>query len=420
MWWKISVILFLALTSTSAQRDCSKNEYDRCIKIADPLVREAHLVFPDNLKDIDLVCRAWSTFVDCLKAYTENCFTDQQRKQFNKAVESPIESVHQMCMQPNYRKEYLQYAPCIKSTIIEKIHCGPHYSLLVDQAEQGDVISKATLCCSHERFKQCVLKETRRLCDRGISDGPAARFASQIIDKALRFMQEQCINNIPNSADCTSPHDSLPSYSDRSDPFSVINTASSEVYPWSTQQQERFPKVASSTPSSWAISSSGSPSRAEADNSIFPTQNLGTRTRPGSYGRSYSWPIDPSSTTTEASVQSSTPQYNKETMASWDLYNRLNNINNRNSGKNPPTSYRSSPTENTPSTTTNRYDYSSTPFWNPSTSETWYPAAGNQLTNEVDEPNQLGLKKPQNSGFRSEISGILGLLVVIINVLRTM
>lgn len=47
---------------------------------------------------------------------------------------------------------------------------------------------------SHDRFKQCVQRETRRLCDRGVVDGPATRFATQIIDKALNFLQDQCLN----------------------------------------------------------------------------------------------------------------------------------------------------------------------------------------------------------------------------------
>lgn len=42
--------------------------------------------------------------------------------------------------------EYLRYAPCIKSTTTERSHCGMHYSLLVEQVEQGGVISKSTLC----------------------------------------------------------------------------------------------------------------------------------------------------------------------------------------------------------------------------------------------------------------------------------
>lgn len=98
IWW----ILLLPLTK--ARTDCSRIEYDKCVRIADPLVKEAHLVFPDNINDIDQVCNIWNQFVDCLKQYTEECFTDQQRRQFNRAVESPIESVHQMCMQPSYQK----------------------------------------------------------------------------------------------------------------------------------------------------------------------------------------------------------------------------------------------------------------------------------------------------------------------------
>lgn len=47
---------------------------------------------------------------------------------------------------------------------------------------------------THDRFKQCVMKETKRLCDRGITDGPATKFSTQIIDKAFSFLQDQCTN----------------------------------------------------------------------------------------------------------------------------------------------------------------------------------------------------------------------------------
>lgn len=91
--------------------------------------------------------------------------------------------------------EYLRYAPCIKSTITEMSHCGAQYNFLVEQVEQGGgAISKSTLCCSHDQFKECVQRETRRLCDNGNSDGAAAQFSNQIMEKALSFLQEQCFN----------------------------------------------------------------------------------------------------------------------------------------------------------------------------------------------------------------------------------
>lgn len=47
-----------------------------------------------------------------------------------------------------------------------------------------------------------------------------------------------------------------------------------------------------------------------------------------------------------------------------------------------------------------------------SSTETWYPAAGNQINNEVDEPNQLGWKKSRNNGVKSGAFGGLVLLMV--------
>lgn len=36
---------------------CSRHDYDACVKMADPLLKDPHLIFPDNRADIDLVCR---------------------------------------------------------------------------------------------------------------------------------------------------------------------------------------------------------------------------------------------------------------------------------------------------------------------------------------------------------------------------
>ncbi|XP_065172216.1 uncharacterized protein [Atheta coriaria] len=421
---QVLCIVWLSIGGSLQQQECSKLEYDRCVQIADPLVREAHLVFPDNMDDIDLVCRTWNQFVDCLKSYTERCFTDQQRRQFNKAVENPIESVHQMCMQPQYQKEYLQYAPCIKGTIIDKNRCGPHYSLLVDQVAQGEIISKATLCCSHDRFKQCVYRETRNLCDRGAQDGPAAVFSAQILEKALSFLQEQCFNYIPNSGDCTTVNSDMSIFPDRSAPKS---TAPSEVYPWSTvsnQQENNIisgkevppPRIATpkqvqpqqgSRPVSWMPSSSASsfPENTNTYQTDSSTQILGSRTRPASYGRSSSWsegsgsvgsntvqPYSPSQTPPTPS--SPRPEW---TTSSWNVHKP--NVMETTASPEQPTI-----------------------FATHHGTETWYPAAGNQLSNEVDEPNQQGLKYNKNnnsawsisSGGFFDVTQIASLLLTII------
>nr|CAH7712292.1 unnamed protein product [Callosobruchus chinensis] len=400
MWWVAPLILLLLVvprTLSLGRMDCSKSEYEKCIRMADPLVREAHLVFPDNINDIDQVCTTWNQFVDCLKVYTDECFTTQQRKQFNRAVESPIASVHQMCTQPSYQKEYLQYAPCIKSTIIERSHCGPEYNLLVEQVDQGDVISKSTLCCSHDRFKQCVERETRRLCDRGISGGPANKFATQIIDKALRFLQDQCLNYIPNSGDCQPhPTDYALSFSRSTD-----SVSSSDMYPWSTSRlapKEMVPPVRDTPPRMSTPYWDTTDCFFRSDQESTPV--LGSRSRPASYGRANSWGDNPSTLgyTQPFTTPGTTPI--KPDWAGGSTWAGIREFV-KTTGAVSVSTPRSS----------NRPSWAISSTEGPST--TWYPAAGIQSINEVDEPNQLGLQKPRhNSAPTLEMSLLLIPVVV--------
>ncbi|XP_044014400.1 uncharacterized protein LOC122856694 isoform X2 [Aphidius gifuensis] len=204
MFYQIFIVNLLLLSvciSVIACEGCSKSDHQKCIALADPLLKDPHLIFPDNMRDIDMVCRTWSSFVDCIKKYIDRCFTKQRREQFNAAVEEPIASVHQMCSVSTYQSEYLQYASCLKATVTEAQHCGTQYDALVDEVSQGDM-ARTSLCCTHYHFRACVISETRKRCDGGQSNGAASRFSRQILDRALSFLQDQCQNYIPNSADC--------------------------------------------------------------------------------------------------------------------------------------------------------------------------------------------------------------------------
>ncbi|XP_011315150.1 uncharacterized protein [Fopius arisanus] len=203
-----AIALNLVLISVSIQviacEGCNKEDHQKCVALADPLLKDAHLIFPDNMRDIDMVCRTWSSFVDCIKRYIDRCFTKQRREQFNQAVESPIASVHQMCSVTSYQTEYLQYASCLKATVTEAQHCGNQYTALVDEVSQGEM-ARRSLCCAHHHFRACVITETRKRCDGGQPGGAASRFSGQILDRALSFLQEQCQAYIPNGSDCPEP-----------------------------------------------------------------------------------------------------------------------------------------------------------------------------------------------------------------------
>ncbi|XP_058806938.1 uncharacterized protein LOC131673171 isoform X2 [Phymastichus coffea] len=200
----VSAALCLGLLlGLASGQSCSEDKVRKCISIAEPMLKDPHLIFPDNTNDIDSVCRTWSNFVDCIRRYIDKCFSKLRKDQFNSAVEPPIASVHQMCSVSSYQTEYLQYAGCIKSTVIEPEHCGPHYSALVNEVSQ-ETVRKANLCCAYHNFRSCAILKTRLRCDANREEGIAARFSRQVLDKAFRFLQDQCLNYIGDAGRCAS------------------------------------------------------------------------------------------------------------------------------------------------------------------------------------------------------------------------
>ncbi|OXU24107.1 hypothetical protein TSAR_010678, partial [Trichomalopsis sarcophagae] len=135
----------LALGLASGQI-CSGDKIRKCVAVGEPMMKDPNQIFPDNLNDINIVCRKWSNFVDCIRRYIDKCLSKLGKEQFNSAVEPPISSVHHMCSDPAYQAEYLQYAGCMKSTVIEAEHCGGQYSVLLEEVSQ-EPSRKPNLCC---------------------------------------------------------------------------------------------------------------------------------------------------------------------------------------------------------------------------------------------------------------------------------
>ncbi|KAL4142750.1 hypothetical protein QTP88_005160 [Uroleucon formosanum] len=198
--YTIILMASLSLITTEAAhmlyaQNCGKEEYNRCISLADPLVKDPHFIYPGNLKDIDNICRTWTLFVDCTKRYTEHCFEESKRKVFNKAVENSIELVHQMCTSPQYQTEYLKHASCLRTTLFDDSRCGKHYRSLAGFI--SNETSGPSICCTHHRFRECVLDQTRRTCNQDDDS-----FTQQLLDKAFGFFRNQCIDYIPNQDEC--------------------------------------------------------------------------------------------------------------------------------------------------------------------------------------------------------------------------
>ncbi len=47
--------------------------------------------------------QTWSEFIACIKSFTSNCLSSNQRSEFNRAVGDSINSVHKMCTNDDYK-----------------------------------------------------------------------------------------------------------------------------------------------------------------------------------------------------------------------------------------------------------------------------------------------------------------------------
>merc|ERR1719232_2429487 len=129
--------LYSSLVSCQSRLDCRTDTLNTCIKLADPLLEDPRYVFPANTEDINHVCnvlfpKTWSEFVSCIKRYTSDCLTADQRADFNRAVGDSINSVHKMCTNEAYKTDYFRHADCIKEKSMNPEHCGDFYTRMIE------------------------------------------------------------------------------------------------------------------------------------------------------------------------------------------------------------------------------------------------------------------------------------------------
>lgn len=171
---------------------CPKDQLHRCVRMAEPLLRNPDYVFPSNVDDVATVCRLWSEFSDCVRGYASNCLQgDRGREaQLQGALDEAGRSVDDMCTDRAYQADYLRHAPCIKSMATDDTKCRRQLSHLVDQVSALS-ISNVQICCAHHSFRECMLSATYRYC-RTPQDGSAVQFSSDMFSKSLAFLLKQC------------------------------------------------------------------------------------------------------------------------------------------------------------------------------------------------------------------------------------
>ncbi|XP_068250961.1 uncharacterized protein [Palaemon carinicauda] len=204
LYWTKATTLVLVVGLASA-RDPGEH-LNKCVKIAEPLVRDPKYNFPIDIQDIREVCRMWETFLECVYAYANTFMASPQKRDFNKTLHSSIEGIQQLCSEdPEYQKLYMAYAPCMKRVSMEPSHCGNQYRHLTDLVQIRS-ISDGQLCCGHRKFRECVLETTAEECDGGgilLGAGRSpSQFMKKMLDQTMGFMLQKCRDFVPNPRDC--------------------------------------------------------------------------------------------------------------------------------------------------------------------------------------------------------------------------
>nr|CAH0112202.1 unnamed protein product [Daphnia galeata] len=180
----LATVAFQSIVSHGCQRD----QLHRCVKTAEPLLRNPDYVVPATLSDVSTHCRIGNEFIDCIRDYAMICLTsDRRQQQLQIALDEAVKN-DEMCSNANYQADYLKHAPCIKSMATDEGKCRKQLNYLIDQV-------------AHHAFRECMLAAADRNC-RASLDGRAVQLTKDMFSKSLAFLLKQCEDYVPNSAQC--------------------------------------------------------------------------------------------------------------------------------------------------------------------------------------------------------------------------
>jgi len=189
-----SLILVVNLCAKGVS--CVSCELTHCAAIVHPLLKEPKYIIPSNVEEVDYICntlfpQTWSSFVACIKDYSSSCMNADERTDINRAVGDSINSVHKICTNVDYRREYFEYAPCIRERISSELYCNGEYDKLIASVEQES--NSTDLCCNHHGFKECLVSQSVSCCPQcGRRASEASDYARMFLDKALGFVAQEC------------------------------------------------------------------------------------------------------------------------------------------------------------------------------------------------------------------------------------
>ncbi|XP_043189770.1 uncharacterized protein LOC122364778, partial [Amphibalanus amphitrite] len=190
--WTSLLLLVIGGPVTAAAASGGAAHLEHCQQLAQPLVTETRMVVPATHEELATVCRNWRLFVDCINKFVMSGYSRQQKLAFNGAVQTAVKSVHKMCSDPDYSKEYLEHAPCIQKMTMDKSRCGEDYTKMADAVINA--APDSDVCCRYLRFRSCVA------ADPGCADKPSGNrltmFVNTFLDNGLQVFVHKCHSSL--------------------------------------------------------------------------------------------------------------------------------------------------------------------------------------------------------------------------------
>ncbi|KAG7167331.1 hypothetical protein Hamer_G022799 [Homarus americanus] len=165
--------------------------------------KDHNLAFASTEKELSKMCNTMKSGLDCVHDHVKNCFEDSRQRVIYQLLTGTEDVIKSLCMQGNFREQYLVHAVCMKNLSTDNLVCGLQYKRLISSVNPPEKLdfedSIRQQCCAFHNYLLCVTSAAERECGT-----QAAHFIEEYSYRtAGPIIQTRCKVYVPGSLECT-------------------------------------------------------------------------------------------------------------------------------------------------------------------------------------------------------------------------
>ncbi|XP_039275504.1 uncharacterized protein LOC111044446 [Nilaparvata lugens] len=146
-----------------------RESLDECLKqLPDILEKKELKGIPSSKKDVDAMCSAFKTGMNCMNSYARECLNPDSRRIMEDHVAGAKHTFSFLCDDPSFQSEYLTYTTCYRGITKDWDSCADRFLALVGEELARKNASRQSrlieLCCAKHGFLKCVYVSARLKC----------------------------------------------------------------------------------------------------------------------------------------------------------------------------------------------------------------------------------------------------------------